>query len=181
MKSRQRFLMILGLLTPLFAVSHTRWRPNTVLHPVTLIPRAYADGSVPDGLKSLANPCGLARAMGPENTFDPGDVVTVEWEETVNHESKFEIILIDRNDQPVRQLYMAVDTQAGMPTLANPNRNSTTITMPGLAECSGGCGLMLIQHMGPLPDGPFIPYFSCANVLLNGTLLDSGGGDRCSQ
>lgn len=140
------------------AHAHARWKPDSAV----LKPRSNSDG-----LKT--GPCGaVARTTTPAQ-FTPGQMVEVEWEETINHPGFYRIAFSLAGDTGFDSavLYSAADT-LGTET-ALPHRYKATITLP-MQTCES-CTLQLIQVMTDRT--PPSNYYSCADIKIAAT----SGGD----
>ncbi|WP_455208858.1 SCE4755 family polysaccharide monooxygenase-like protein [Kaarinaea lacus] len=142
-------LIIIAMLYTEMARAHARFVVDSVTPP----------RSISDGIKT--GPCGnFPRSQNP-TTFDAGQQITVEWEETVNHPGYFRIAFSPANDQGFEDnvLYQVDDTQDDQNV---PHNYSATITLPDTA-CED-CSLQLIQYMTER-DPPTL-YYSCADIRL---------------
>lgn len=121
-------------------------------------------------------PCGAeGGTRGPAVTYQPGETITVEWDETVDHVGHYRLAFdMDGQDFP-----MPVSPQDDFPSILVdqiPDRTgggkySQEITFPNM-ECDN-CTLQLIQIMTTVvPYNSF--YFQCVDVVLAGE--PSGGG-----
>jgi hypothetical protein len=148
MKSVFTFFLILFLSCDLMA--HTRFLPT---------------GSTPGrsnsaGLKT--GPCGgIAKNQTPAIEFQRGQVIRVQWEETIDHPGYFEISISNDNDQTFTPLITVTDTQNSG---ALPHRNEADITLPPNLICNS-CTLRLIQQMTEDPANPR-PYYSCSDIKI---------------
>ncbi|MGD8641653.1 MAG: lytic polysaccharide monooxygenase, partial [Gammaproteobacteria bacterium] len=93
--------------------------------------------------------------------FRPGQQITVEWEETINHPGYFTIAFSPANDTGFADniLYRLEDTQNDLNV---PHFYSADITLPEV-ECDT-CTLQLVQYMTER-DPPSL-YYSCADIRL---------------
>jgi hypothetical protein len=149
------FLFINLMLMPTVVFGHARLK-NTVL----------ADGQVftprntNDGIK--AGPCGgVARTAGV--TLRPGQALTVNWEETVNHPGFFRIYFSSANDANFQLLGEMVDNANG----ALPHQFNMTVNLPNVT-CDA-CTIQLIQYM--TESNPPSLYYSCADIILNNNVV----------
>ncbi len=129
-------------------------------------------------------PCGLTDSTrGPEQVFEPGETITVTWNETVEHPGHYRIAFdVDGEDFPLPN---NPDDNFDV-TLVDqiPDRNvngadrtySQEITFPDV-ECEN-CTLQLIQIMTTnIPYNSF--YFQCSDISLRaggGSGPDAGAG-----
>jgi MYXO-CTERM domain-containing protein len=145
-------------------------------------PRAHGqnEGNLKQG------PCGQATnaRTANVNVFAPGQTITVEWNEFIDHPSYFRIAFDDDGDDGFVQRTdgqndadaddpEAVEAALGMDaeilaivgeendTTAGTDIRSTTVTLPNI-ECEN-CTLQLIQYMY---DNPGTGYFQCADIAL---------------
>jgi len=150
-------------------------------------PRArHAQDALGDPQK--AGPCGLggARDVRGSNVsvFEPGQQITVTWDETITHPGHFRI-LFDKDGQAFPDPKGFTDYDAGGPkTLADnvPHEGdgaySVTVTLPDV-ECAS-CTLQLLQVMTDKP--PFGPaggsdfYYQCADITLSSAATPADGG-----
>lgn len=128
----------------------------------------------PRTLDNKAGPCGAAGSKrgATVTTFAPGQTITVEWDETVDHPGHYRIAFDDDGDDVFQN-----------PN--NPNDNFAFVLKEPIADKAGGhyteqvtlpnkpctnCTLQLIQVMTTVvPYNSF--YFQCADI----TLGDGGG------
>lgn len=129
-------------------------------------------------------PCGSGDSVrGPAQTYQPGETITVEWDETVDHVGHYRIAFdTDGNDD--------------FPLPNNPDDDFPSILVDQIEDRSGGglysqevtlpdmecdnCTLQLIQVMTTsVPYNSF--YFQCADITLSngapGSPDAGGGGD----
>mgnify|MGYP001273078717 CR=1 FL=1 len=117
------------------------------------------------GIKT--GPCGgLARSSTPTNV-QGGKMLTVNWEETINHPGKFIISLSMKDDLNFAQniLKQVVDTQDNGST---PHVYTTQVLIPDI-NCST-CTLQLIQSMEENPTAPTY-YYSCADINITSSTV----------
>ena len=142
-------LILIAMLYTEMARAHARFGVDSVTPP----------RSDNDGIKS--GPCGNdPRSLSPVE-FSPGQQITVEWEETINHPGYYRIAFSPANDQGYDDnvLYQVDDDQDGADV---PHYYSATITLPDI-ECDD-CSLQLIQYM--TERNPPTLYYSCADIRL---------------
>jgi hypothetical protein len=127
--------------------------------------RLALDGVVPprtdnSGIKT--GPCGGYPPTVNPPTFLPGEQITVQWEETINHPGYFTIAFSPANDTGFQDNILARidDTQNNLNDM--PHFYSETITLPNI-ECDN-CTLQLIQYMTER-DPPSL-YYSCGDLRL---------------
>lgn len=115
-------------------------------------------------------PCGAeGGTRGPAVTYKPGETITVEWDETVDHVGHYRLAFdMDGDDLP-----MPVSPRDDFPSILVdqiPDRSgggkySQEITFPN-EECDN-CTLQLIQIMTVnVPYNSF--YFQCVDIVLAG-------------
>lgn len=132
----------------------------------------------PRTAEQKAGPCGAAGSTRGTNvtSFQPGETITVEWDETVDHPGHYRIAFDDDGE----------DAFATPPN--NPNDNFPSTLVEPIADKTGGhytqsvtlpdkpctsCTLQLIQVMTTtVPYNSF--YFQCADITI-GT-ADPGTG-----
>lgn len=113
------------------------------------------------GLKT--GPCGGVPRTSNAREFEPGQTITVEWEETINHPGRFEFYFSQANDSGFSLMKTVNDGQDGSADL--PHQYSTTITLPR-TPCDA-CTLQMIQVMTENPSNPSY-YYSCADIRIRG-------------
>ena len=138
------------------------------------------DSPAPRTSELKAGPCGAAGSTRGTNisTFLPGQTITVEWDETVDHPGPYRI---------------SFDTGAdAFPDPVQPDDNFPTTLVDQIADKTGGhytqdvtlpdiecddCTLQLVQVMTTaVPYNSF--YFQCADLVLSadaGSGSDTGG------
>jgi hypothetical protein len=112
-----------------------------------------------DNNKNVDLPCGPG-ARGIPHTYMPGQTITVQWEETINHTGYYEFFFSPANDQNFTSLKVVQDMQGAL-VGGQSNKYSTTITFPNVL-CNA-CTLRMIQFMA---DNPNFPYQSCIDIAL---------------
>lgn len=120
-----------------------------------------------DATGHKVGPCGnVARTSSPA-VFSPGQTITVEWEETINHPGFFRIAFSPANDADFDS-YILVDKIPDTQNDANvPHFYQQEITLPDLA-CTD-CTLQLIQYMTEDPVVPTL-YYSCADITMQSAI-----------
>lgn len=137
---------------------HARWKMGSKVSP----PRENSTG-----LKS--SPCGgVARTATPIE-YKPGQQLTVEFEETINHLGYYEIRFLPANDSPAGMadnlLLMIPDNQNNPIANAQYHQFTANITLPN-TKCET-CTLQLIQVMQDNgPNGGDSFYYSCSDIKL---------------
>lgn len=133
----------------------------------------------PRTLANKAGPCGEAGERGTEvAVFEPGETITVAWDETVDHPGHYRIAFDDdgSDDFPLPQTPEDAFPSVLMDQI--PDREggglySQEVTLPNY-ECES-CTLQLIQIMTTnVPYNSF--YFQCADIALRGTVAPPEGG-----
>ncbi len=120
----------------------------------TFVPR-----STNPGVK--IGPCGAdAKNLNPP-TYTPGQVINVQWEETIDHPGRYEFYFSSANDTfPATPMMTVQDAQnAGV---ALPHQYNANITLPNVT-CTG-CSLQLVQVM--TETNPPSLYFACVDFKL---------------
>jgi hypothetical protein len=132
--------------------------------------------------KQKQGPCGVTGDSRTTNadlvsTFKPGEMITVQWTETVNHPGHFRIAFLEKG-----QAFPEPTVEPGAvggAILAEdiPDNNSKSggkfshmVTLPNVS-CDA-CTLQLIQVM--TDSGDF--YFQCADIVLKGDAAGGAGG-----
>lgn len=145
--------------------AHARLNPSK-----TLKPRS-ADSNLKSG------PCGNVAPTTTRTTYAPGEMVTIEWEETINHPGWYRIAFSPSGDTGFDANVLKdniTDTQNGSVTYSDPStfhKYSTTVTLPEtLCE---SCTLQLIQVM--TDRNPPTNYYSCADIRIVEGGADAGG------
>lgn len=148
---KQIVVFLLSCLLSGTAFGHARFKLNGLFKPRTNDP----------GLKTA--PCGGAARANTSTTLTPGQQVTVEWEETVDHPGFFRLSFSPANDVGFENNVIAdniLDTQNDGKT---PHFYSKQITLPN-QSCTA-CTLQLIQVMTDVPAAP-TNYYSCSDIQL---------------
>ena len=133
------------------------------------------------GLK--VGPCGGIARKTPTDVGG-GQMLTVTWEESIQHPGKYLFALSKANDTgfELNPLATVIDTQDGKNDL--PHKYQVQIMMPNI-DCPG-CTLQMIQSMEENVNSPSY-YYSCAdiNIKLNNGLPtptpSPGGGGETIQ
>jgi len=142
------------------ASAHARWS----LQAGSLVaPRTTATGLKEPG------PCGGVPRTNTPKVLKSGDVVTVEYEETIFHNGYFRIAFSPAADAGFDQnIFLDNIPHDAM----NSRYNAVTITLPNI-ECAD-CTLQLIQVM----TDSMTNYYSCADIQLTATgVPPPPGGD----
>lgn len=111
------------------------------------------------GIKN--GPCGgLARSAVPTNVMG-GTMMTVTWQETIDHPGKYILSFSTGQDLNFQQNVLAtiIDTQDGAGGI--PHMYSTQVMIPNI-DCTT-CTIQLIQSMEENPAAPSY-YYSCADL-----------------
>ncbi len=173
--------LILSLLTfiavPSLGFAHARFRPNLMNDKGET---TFLSNTPPrndsTGLKTA--PCGnVARTPNPK-VYKPGQEITVQWEETINHKGYFILKFSEKGETDFDKHILAseiIDTQDEALNSMNgeTHKYSHKVKFPDL-ECSD-CTLQLIQVMTEVPknpDGTLPPsayYYSCSDIQLSRT------------
>ncbi len=127
------------------------------------------------GLKTAE--CGgetVPRGTSPK-VYKPGEEITVEWEETINHPGYFVIRFSEADDKNFDRHVLVekfVDTQnTAIDSPTAYHKYSTKVKLPNVV-CES-CTLQLIQVMEENPAAPTC-YYSCSDIKLAGTKSATG-------
>jgi len=162
-RSLARFLAITATMTTLGIAA------QSFGHAVLTYPKSR-DGL--DGNKT--GPCGTAVVTNPPiNLYTVGQMMTVTWNETINHPGCFVVEWSKDNNATFTNLATIPHTTAG----ATPRPYLAKVNLPA-SSCSS-CTLRVIQHMlaaDNLPCPPVTPapgslYFSCAEMTTDPSRL----------
>ncbi len=148
------------LILPQTTQAHARWK---------------LDGNTPPRNNSTGikeNPCGVPRTSTPM-TFEPGETIEVEWEETINHPGYFTISFSPANDEGFEN-FVLLDN---IPEIREQEFYKATITLPNMI-CDD-CTLQLIQVMLDQPETPY--YYSCADIVLKAPVPSDTVPPRSAQ
>lgn len=108
-----------------------------------------------------AGPCGgLAKSAVP-TIVQGGQMLTVQWEETINHPGRFIFSLSPANDIGFESQVLATIVDNQNAGVALPHRYQAQIMMPNM-NCPN-CTLQMIQSMEENPAAPSY-YYSCADI-----------------
>jgi len=136
----------------------------------------------PRSVDQKVGPCGAAGSVRGSNVteFQPGETVTFEWDETVDHPGHYRIAF-DEDGNDFQNPNNPDDAFAG--TMVEPivdkagGHYTQQVTLP-TTPCDN-CTLQLVQVMTTsVPYNSF--YFQCADIRIAGTPIDGdpdGGGD----
>jgi hypothetical protein len=156
----KRAIFVISAFVSVPAYSHARWKLNSAITP----PRSNSTG-----LKDA--PCGGVARTDTARAITPGQMLTVEFEETIQHPGRFEIRLLGPGDQPIAgmtaPLVTVQDDQNG--NIANGNNHQFTAQVPIPNTPCLDCSLQLIQVMTENPANPSF-YYSCTDVSVGGTV-----------
>ena len=156
MLSRTLFLCgALALLGAGPAFSHARMKAGK--------PFALRNGN--DANKEAVKPCGPGARNAAPTWVKPGAVITVEWEETVQHPGRFIFSFSASGDNfSATPLLTVTDVQDNAATL--PHSYTAQITMPNMEAPLAS--IQMIQVMTENPNAP-TNYYSCADIYLSAT------------
>ncbi len=120
----------------------------------TFVPR-----STNPGIK--VGPCGAdAKNLNPP-TYTPGQVINVQWEETIDHPGRYEFRFSTANDVfPAAAAMTIVDVQNAGVVL--PHQYNANVTLPNVTCAT--CSLQLIQVMTETV--PPSLYYACVDFKL---------------
>jgi hypothetical protein len=119
------------------------------------------------GLKS--GPCGNIVKGTPVASFNSGQTIILQWEETINHPGYFEFSLSNDDDQTFDLLLTVPDEQNSRNDL--PHRYQAELKLPDGLTCSN-CTLQMVQQMTENPANPR-PYFSCSDIEIKNSGQDT--------
>jgi len=145
-------LILVAILYTDLANAHSRFALNSATPP-------RSDNS---GIKT--GPCGGYPRSTTPAVFTPGQQITVQWEETINHPGYFRIAFspADDLDFDANVLYQVDDNQNDSQV---PHFYTANITLPN-TPCQT-CSLQLIQYMTEVT--PPNLYYSCADIQIIST------------
>jgi hypothetical protein len=167
------------LIAPATALAHTY-----ILQPP---PRDVAVADL-NARAHKTGPCGSVPRTGPPVQYQPGETITVKFEETINHTGCFQIAFSAADDQNFVTLKQLPDTQ-GVQVY------TTTVTLPAGVTCPA-CTLQVRQLMlegtaNPVcapdaapPDGTAglgSTYFSCADICVGPVCAAADAGTPTSD
>ncbi len=144
-------LLSAGLSVPDQAEAHVRWRVDGAVPPRT----------TDDGLSF--GPCGQIPRTNTPTTLPAGAVVTLEWEETIDHSGLFIIAFSPANDAGFDQNVLLTLTDDQGPETPLPHRYSAQVILP--FEPCEACTLQIVQVAMDIPDNPRY-YYSCSDIRL---------------
>lgn len=177
-KMRHFFISIVMIATGNHSLAHFRLANQTLINDPnfnTPIPRINAANDLTGGLKDYAPanavdaPCGefvngSAVLKGlPLKTYSPGQVVKIEFEETINHDSRYDIDYSTDNDAtfvPLLSLEEAVLVDEDGMVGGGHHTYTTNVTMPSI-ECNN-CTFRMRQFMKE--SNTF--YYACADIRI---------------
>lgn len=113
------------------------------------------------GIKT--GPCGpMAKSTNPV-VVTAGSVMTINWQETINHPGKYIFTWLNETDAPMvgQTAVMIPDNANGTADL--PHNYQTQLTVPN-TPCNN-CALQLVQSMEENPAAPTF-YYSCVDVRI---------------
>jgi uncharacterized protein (TIGR03382 family) len=128
-------------------------------------------------IEQKAPPCGQSGAQRGTNvtTFQPGETVTIAWDETVDHPGHYRIAFDDDGDDVFQNPNNPDDNFAS--TLMEPiadkvgGRYAVDIVLP-TTPCNN-CTIQLVQVMTTqVPYNSF--YYQCADIVIEGDPEDPG-------
>ena len=155
-----------------------------VAHTTTAYAHIALTFPTPRSADQKAGPCGAAGSTrGTKvSTFRPGDTITVEWDETVDHPGHYRIAFDDDGSDAFQNPNRPDDnfpsTLADQITDRGGGHYTQQITLPS-TPCTN-CTLQLMQVMTTtVPYNSF--YYQCADLVLSDgaeptTPPDTGGG-----
>jgi MYXO-CTERM domain-containing protein len=123
-------------------------------------------------------PCGGIPRTTAFQQYQPGQQVTVLWDETIEHGGCYDVVFSPANDTNWVRLQRfpdPLDAAPGTNYGANPRKFSGTVTMPSTPCVACTLALRQIMNTGDLPcqpqtqdqmDGGPPTYFSCADIRI---------------
>ena len=145
-------------------------------------PRYIGDSMLKDG------PCGVANDMrgATSTTFEPGQTITVMWDETIEHPGHYRILFAADGQNfptPVAGVFCTDGQevtpgsgiyclQDNIPDQGGSPNYMATVTLPDVT-CDN-CTLQLIQYMDDNPADPV--YHTCADLVLSPGGAGGSGG-----
>ncbi len=147
-------------------------------------PKGRYNNDQQQATKQKDGPCGVpgdSRTTDPSliTTFAPGETITVEWTETINHSGHFRIAFVEEGQDFPDPTFEAGEPGGailadGIPDekSMNNSKHSFEVTLPNVT-CEA-CTLQLIQVMKESPNDPF--YFQCADIVIEGEPAGGTGG-----
>lgn len=163
------------------------WSPPGWAHlGLTSPPSRYGTGTLKTG------PCGQAGGLRSQNvtTFSPGETITVQWDEYINHPGHFRIAFDDDGDDDFKDPTCTAGCATNNPTFQF--YTDPTILLDNIADTQGGassaqvklpniecdnCTLQVIQVMydkAPYTSPGNDVYYQCADLVLKGVVIDGG-------
>lgn len=135
----------------------------------------------PRTLSNKDGPCGATGSMRGDviTVFEPGETITVVWDETVDHPGHYRIAFDESGDDDFPDPVSPDDDFPSVLADQIPDRSgggmySQKVTLPDV-ECED-CTLQLIQIMTTqVPYNSF--YFQCADIALRAGSGGGGGGE----
>lgn len=135
--------------------------PNSAEAHIRLLPGQVSPRSDSDSLKVA--PCGGIPRTNISTIFYPGTLVTLEWEETIEHPGHFRIAFSESQDAGFDQQVL-LDNIIDIPGYSDlPHYYRQTVQLPNL-QCDE-CTLQIMQVM--TDRNPPSNYYSCADVQLS--------------
>src|SRR5690606_35434522 len=147
-------------------------------------PKGRYNNDQQQATKQKDGPCGVP---GDSRTTDaslitkfaPGETITVEWTETINHSGHFRIAFVEKGQdfpeptfEPAEKGGAILADGIADEKAMNGAKHSFEVTLPNVT-CDA-CTLQLIQVMKESPNDPY--YFQCADIVLEGDVSSGGTG-----
>lgn len=141
------------------AEAHTRWKLGSTIS---------APRSSDSGLKVA--PCGDKPKSSEVKNYTGGQLITLEFEETINHPGRFEVYLLDANDKPVSGVPSPLAKLEDMQNdpIQNGVYHQYKIQFRVPAVDCPQCAFQLIQVMTENPNAPS-NYYSCTDISIKVT------------
>lgn len=165
-------VICLSLAISSIAEAHAKLSNNTFQPKATFnspLPRVNSDSA-----KVQSHPCGGVEktATTPVTDYETGKQITVEWEETIDHNGYYVLDLSKDNGvtwaplkNPLGQNIGQITDVPGNVNQGNPgtyHRYTQNVVLP--TEACPACVLRMRQFMEGRPNDPF--YFSCADIRI---------------
>jgi hypothetical protein len=142
-----------------------------LLAPVTAHAHILLTSPAPRSADMKAGPCGAAGSTRGATvaTFQPGQTITVEWDETIDHPGHYRISFDDDGNDSFQNPSLPEDAfpqtlTDQIPDRAGGGHYKQDITLPNIS-CTN-CTLQLVQVMTTaVPYSSF--YFQCADLVIS--------------
>lgn len=147
-------------------------------------PKGRYNNDPQQAIKQKDGPCGVVNDSRTTDAslitkFAPGETITVEWTETINHSGHFRIAFVEKGQdfpeptfEPAEKGGAILADGIADEKAMNGAKHSFEVTLPNVT-CDA-CTLQLIQVMKESPNDPY--YFQCADIVLEGDVSSGGTG-----